>query len=290
MRRFLFALAACAPVCTLPAQQESPRTLYVIEIEGSWSALVGSRTIDLKTLTPVSTAAQLRLVSGDQSRAKIVLRDPRTLFRYYRHCTPTSRCGGQPIAVSELATEKTGLAASAQAAGLYADLGERKLLGDRVRLVGARGNERDIGIVIVTRDGGRIDMREIVARIQQPPERLVARFCSLSDPNLDANDCIESRRRAAGDCDLAAASCEVSATDSVGAYRVDVYVRERAMLGSLSVASGFAAIVPSASRDTATAVRDGLAQTLRQLAPGLIPEELRALAAAATFAVAAVKR
>jgi hypothetical protein len=272
------------------AQQDAPRNLYVIEIAGTWTATVGSQTLALKPLTPVSTAARLRLASGDQSAARIVLRDPRTLFLRRRLCTTAKPCSGQTITVAQLDTVKTGLAATAQAAGLYADLGERAQLGDRVRLVGARGNERDIGIAIVPIEGARMDVREILHRIQQPPVRLVVRFCSLSDANAEDNECIESRRIAAGDCDLSASHCELPAGAGVGAYRVDVYARERAMLGSVSIASGFAAVVPAASRDAARGTRDDLATTLTKLAPGLLAEELRGLSAAATFAVAGVKR
>jgi hypothetical protein len=294
MLRLIFTCAAAAllasPSAVARAQSDGPRNLYVIEIEGTWTASIGSQTITLKALAPVSSAARLQLSAGDQSDSKIVLRDPRTLFLRRRLCTTAKPCGGQPIAVTQLETVKTGLAATAQAAGLYADLGERAQLRDRVRLVGARSTERDIGIVIVTRDGARIDLREILARVQQPADRLVARFCSLTDPNIDETECIESRRRAPADCDLTSSQCELAAGDGVGAYRVDVYVRERSMLGSLAVASGFAAVVPVATRDAASTRRDELTQTLKQLAQGLNAEELRAVSAAATFSVAGVKR
>jgi hypothetical protein len=62
------------------------------------------------------------------------------------------------------------------------------------------------------------------------------------------------------------------------------------MLCSLAVASGFAAVVPVATRDAASTRRDELTQTLKQLAQGLNAEELRAVSAAATFSVAGVKR
>lgn len=289
MLRFLSAATALLIVhgTMAIAQGDRPRNLYVIEISGTWTASAAKD--NLKLFTPVSTSARLRLTAGDPYTSRIVLRDPRTLSKHTRECSSAKPCDGL-MAVSDIKPEPTGLAATAKAAGLYADLGERSQLRDRVRLVGARGTERDIGIVVLTREGVRVEVREITARVQQPTDRLVARFCSLSDANLDENECIESRRRAPSDCDLTAPHCELPAGDSVGAYRVDVYVRERSMLGSVAVASGFAAVVPIAARDSAAATRDELAQIISELAAGLLAEELRGLTAAATLTVAGYSR
>jgi len=287
-RRALMACVVSAAVaCDAVAQaRKPPAYLYVAEVHGTWVAQTGSNSVALQPLVRVSSAARFR-PTGDQSQAVLVLRDPASLTRFQRRCAEKS-CQ-TPLSFADFDIVRTALATKVTVDQLYADLGERAEIRERIRLVGARGNDRDLGIVVLTRSAARVDLSEIAQKLDQPRDRLVARFCNLSAASAESDDCIEARTRMPGDCDLASQFCEVSGTGSA-AYRVDVYVRERAMLGSVAVASGFAAIVPAADRERALTTRDALAKQLKQAAPALVDDEIRGLSAAATFAVAGLKR
>ncbi|MGQ0642727.1 MAG: hypothetical protein ACT4P6_18440 [Gemmatimonadaceae bacterium] len=279
-------VAPLAPNATAEGQ-ESERFLYVVKMTGKWRALTGSASADLKLLGRVRTDARLQLDEADGEVSSIVLRDPRTLATRSLECSAERPCGSTSIPVSGLRPVVSGISRNAITDALYADLGESEKIRDRIRLVGARGSDRDIGILLLAYSGARVDIREISAKVNQPAERLVVRFCSLTDDAGDIGDCLESRALMPNDCHAASRSCDVK---NAGAYRVDVYMRERSMLGSVTLASGFAALVPVRALTTASATRDSLINALDALTPALGDDERRALSAAATLAIAGIKR
>lgn len=291
--RWLIVLAAVATLFVPLAPnattegQDSQRFLYVVKMTGKWKASSGATFADLKLLARVRSDAKLQLAEPGGEMSSIMLRDPRTLATRSLECTPDRRCGETAIAVATLPTVGSRLAKTANVEELYTDLGQREEIRDRIRLVGARGTDRELGITLLGRSGTRVDLREIIERVKHPTDRLVARFCSLTDADSESDDCLESRSLLPNDCSLATASCDVKA---VGAYRVDVYTRERSMLSSVVLASGFAAIVPASSLSAAAVKRDALASALEGLAPALGDDERRGLAAAATLAVAGIRR
>lgn len=271
--------------------QDRARFLYVAEVAGPWRALSATQPVPLRALMRVAADARLQLDAQGQAAQQdtsffIVLRDPRTLARHVRRCSAAQPCSGE-IPVAQLSVVRTGIARAARTAELYADLGSRDEIRERIRLVGARGSERDVGVVVLTREGSLVDVAPLVRALKRPADGLVARFCSLTDADVDPNECLESRRRLPADCDLSATACELRAA---GGYRIDIYARERSMLGSVAVASGFAAVVAPAGRGAAVAQRDSLARSLASLESELSEDERRGLSAAATLAIAGVRR
>lgn len=265
-------------------------SLYVVAKGGRWVERYEGRLTVLDILSGVAPSATLELEDGEGAATDttnfIVLRNPRTLGKATIICSPASPCRG-PLDVSRLRFPRSGPEASRQVEAMYTDLGANQLLRSRIRLVGARGYERELGVLVLGRQATGIDLTDLLSRFREPASGLVARFCSLTHGN-DADDCIDSRMMRVGDCALTDAVCAGALSE--GVYRVDVYVRERRMLGSVATSAGFAAVVPASRVPVATAKRDSLMHALSSIRKELTAEEARGLAAAAARSVGAVER
>jgi hypothetical protein len=163
-------------------------------------------------------------------------------------------------------------------------------LGARMKVAGARSEERELGLLVLAASPAGHDMEPLLARLPSRASRtLVVRFCPLQgDSTLEVERCLEDRDLKGTDCELTATSvcAKSSSPPAPVAVRIDVYERERTMLGSVSVATGFGVLVPTAEVRRVSAERDAIVQLLESSRPELGPGEFHALLASAALALA----
>lgn len=269
----------------VPAQVASH---YAVKVSGTWVQHSGSGTKPLVSLGRVAANATLELTQGSATDTTLFfsIRNPRTLGLATLRCGVETPCRGR-IAVSALKFERSGPEGGRVVEGLYHDLGSDEALRSRIRLVGARGDGREFGILVLALKDGAIDLSELRQRAGAGASAAVVRFCNL-DADSGWEDCLESRQLLPGDCSLEANSCTVNLAP--GAYRADLYDRDRRMLRSVPRGVGFAAIVAPNKLDAAVVARDSVEGTLLRIGKSLSPEELRALQGAAVRSLAASSR
>ena len=258
----------------MPARAQE-RSLYVARVSGEWVAVAGGDSVPLAALSRVSSQALVRYVGADP-RARgglLVVRDPRTLGKATLRCGPATHCES-PADVARLRFE-TSSGADARTTAIATRLGEQESLRERIRLVGARGGERDLGLVMLV--SGDADLSGLAAQLAAPAS-LVARFCTLEQGTAD-DDCLLSRRPLTEDCPLSSVRCALRP----GAYRVDVFARERSMLGTLAVAAGVAVVVEPARRDAVEARRRALWGALSAMRSEFGDDEWRGLLGSAAI-------
>lgn len=210
------------------------RALYVSDAVGDWRMITGTDTAMVSPLDRVPPGAKL-WYAGDRPRDKgwfVAIRDPRTLRKSTIRCGQSQRCE-LPARIDQLSFAPTSKLPAA-AGEMAAQLGERDALRGRIRLVGARSGGRDLGLVVAGTSG-------IATTLAEKGGGLVARLCPLEN---DDDDCLTNRRMTLSDCVVDATSC----TRTPGAYRVDLYRRERTMLGSVAEWTGVTLVVADARR------------------------------------------
>lgn len=230
------------------------RSLYVVQVVGPWVAVQGRDTIELAALSRVPGEATIAYVGDDPQdpKASIILRDPRTLGKAQWQCGKQVRCD-RGIAVSQLRFAVASSVGRAAATELATRLGDQESLRERIRLVGARAEARDAGLVVLSTTPNLS-----VLTTGTDPAGLIARFCGLQSGSGD-DPCLTDRRLLPNDCPVAA-----PCTLAPGAYRVDLYRKERSMLSTVAVVGGVAVVVPEARKP---AVEREVARLLASLRP-----------------------
>jgi hypothetical protein len=284
----LILLASCIGFgARASSAQVARRNVYVTRVQGEWT-VVGA-TDPLQALDPVSRSARLSCKPCDHAR--LVLRDPNSLRTTTLSCKSGGTCPAE-VAVADHRFEAGASIPRAARRGLFVRLGEEGF-APRVKQIGARGDERDVGLLVLPVDGRAIDVTPLASRLPPASGRYVVRFCRLeggTDEELD--DCLESRVIRTGDCDVTpVAPCAPGFVgETPAAVRIDVYVRERTMLSSVSAANGFGVLVPTALAPRAMTAVAALVRELAAVEAHVEPEELRALRAAAALDLAAALR
>ncbi|MGQ0650620.1 MAG: hypothetical protein ACT4P7_24025 [Gemmatimonadaceae bacterium] len=260
------------------------RYLYVADVSGEWVALSGRDSTQLDVLARLPSSARIRYVGADprDESASLVLRDPRTLARATVRCGARARCQ-EPVDVAALRFSQNHAASRAQAAGLYARLGDQESLRHRIRLVGARSEDRDLGLLVLAVDDSGLDLTGLISAAPPTAANLIARFCDLNETAIE-DDCLTSRRQRPADCLLSHPRCR--GTLRPGAYRVDLFARERAMLATVPVAAGFAVLVSADRRIETVTRRDAALGPLVAVRSEFTGEEWRGLVAAVAVGLA----
>ncbi|MGQ0764853.1 MAG: hypothetical protein ACT4OZ_04215 [Gemmatimonadota bacterium] len=265
---------------------------YVADVVGDWEVLgeQGGAATNLGPLAKLRPTARVRYTGprDAEATALLVIRDPRSLGKATIRCSGGTSCS-RPLELVKVRFERRGAAVPAGTGALYAAVAERDAMRQRIRLVGARGQGTTAGldadVLVMVDDRGSVDLAALRSAIA-PSGGWVARFCTLA-AGADADECLASRRLLATDCESAAPKCTPGVT---GAVRVDVFIRERAMLSSVAIASGFAVLVPAGEQRAAMAERDRLLSPIRPERGTMSAEEWRALLAAAAMAVESASR
>jgi hypothetical protein len=269
-----------------PSAQE--RRLYVADVVGVWEVtLSGASPTRLMPLTRVPEGGAVRYAgdSAEAPSALLVVRDARTLEKARVRCSTSKACA-QPLPVVQLPFVRATVAPNAATGALYATTGERDAFREKLRIVGARGDDRQLAATIVVLSDGGLDVGSIARELGRPGAGLVARFCALTGTMPE--ECLESRRPLATDCPLDTPRCH--GVSAAGAYRVDVYAKERTLLSSVAVASGFGIVVAPSQLASATAERDALVAPLLRGRAEFGDDEWRALLAAVAITVASGER
>jgi hypothetical protein len=278
----LCASATLALGSTSTGAVAQERHYYVAEISGAWQAVSIGAPLDLAPLGRIPSTAKVRYTgnAADGASAYLILRDPRTLGKARLRCDATMQCA-QPTAIAQVRFERSAAVPGRAVGALYATIGERENLRERLRLVGARSDDRALAVVVLPLASGRVDLVPLTRELDRPASGLVARFCALSGEAFD--ECLNSRRLLSSDCPL---DGPCAAQRTPGAFRVDVFKKERTMLSTMAVASGFAVVVRRDQADIATAEHAALVAPLLKARSEFSDDEWRALLAAAALKIA----
>jgi hypothetical protein len=264
------------------AQQDTAAVnRYVVRSVGDWVAFEKdtarppgslSRVAKdiLRPLGPLSRVAPdtrvgLRSTKSIDTAYTLVLRDPRSLRTAQWSCKPVAQCLARRPA-SQLTLVGPALAASPRTSGLFVHLADDAEARARVRLVGARGVQDDLGLIVLTTDSSATD--SILARVTGEREDLVVRICPI------AGD-------AGGDC----GGHDPRASHPT-AVTVAVYRRSGQRLSGPPLATGVAIVTP---RDAQAAIAGLTADYWRDLLairPSVTRDEFRGLTLAAALEIA----
>lgn len=291
MIRATVVLAAIVlAMARLGAQEEHGR-IYVVTLSGSWSAGTG-KPLRETSVIPAGVEEIARDAEYGSETDSLVLRDSRTLGLATIRCSPEARCR-RPVRVASLqfitspAVARLPRAASQR---LFVRLGGDDL-GGRARLAGARGTARTLGLLLLPVRGSEVDLGEVRSALAgESSEGLVVKLCPLArGSDDDFESCVDDREIHPDDCALArAAGCtRTGVSKEPMAMRLDIYARERSMLSTLAVASGFAVLVPPDDVTSVAARRKQMMTMLDSIHSELGAAELRALKAAAALELAA---
>lgn len=265
---------------------------YVADVVGEWEeeSEDGKATTSLTPLARVRPAARVRYAGprDGEPGALLILRDPRSLGKATLRCDAGRSCS-TPFELVKLRFERRGAPVPAGTGALYGAVAERDAMRGRIRLVGARADAGasglDADVLVLASERGSVDLSALRSAVA-PSGGWVARFCSLA-PEVDVDECLATRRILPADCESSATKCTPGVE---GAVRIDVFTRERSMLSSLPIASGFAVLVPPQAQRAALAERDRLLAPIRSERSATGVEEWRALLAAAAMAVERASR
>jgi len=285
------------------AQQDTAAVnRYVVRSVGDWVAFekdtarqsgsVSRVAKDiLRPLGPLSLVAPdtrvgLRSTKSIDTAYTLVLRDPRSLRTAQWSCKPVAQCLAQRPA-SQLTLVGPALAASPRTSGLFVHLADDAEARARVRLVGARGVQDDLGLTVLTSDSSTIATDSIVARLTGDREGLVLRICSITGDAGGDCDGTDARGLRADDCQLdSSAHCHVARDGRPTAVTVAVYRRNGQRLTGPPLATGVAIVTP---RDTRAAIAAATADYWRDLLAiraSVTRDEFRALTLAAALEIA----
>jgi hypothetical protein len=273
------------PLLLAAGLQAPERPMYVVDLEGSWRDSSGA---PLKKGSPLAASALLKPPVSAGPGDFIVIRDGRTMGAARLHCDQ-GQCNGA-TRVNTMRWSSSARLARLQRADpsrVVKALGAVDLR--RVRVAGARADDRELGLVVLPIAGDSLDISALVGRHANPAKQLVARFCALTGTSDDAAEsCLEDRDIKPGDCPVTGRS-RCALPSGVRAVRVDLYEKERTMLSTVAAASGFAVLVPPAEVAVVRSAAGHLLAALNDARPDLGAEEYQALLAAAALSLAGVK-
>jgi len=270
------------------AQKGAAVNLYVVRSVGDWVAFDTNPVRPLGPLSRVApdTRVGLRSTKSIDTAYALVLRDPRSLRIAQWSCKPVAQCLVRRQA-SQLTLAGPGLAASPRTSGLFVHLADDAEGRARVRLVGARGVQDDLGLIVLTSDSSAIATDSIVARVTGEREGLVLRICPIAgDAGADC-DSADAHTVRADDCSLdGAARCRVALESRPTAVTVVVYRRSGQRLPGPPVATAVAIVAPRNVRAAIAALTTDYWRDLLAIRASVTRDEFRALTVAAALEIA----
>ena len=271
--------------------QEPAKRLYVVRAVGDWVLFDGGKPLQLRPLDPVLPTALIGIRPGaivDTGHA-LVLRDPRSLRTATWKCNPVGRCR---IAqrVSRLTFTGASLPTSKRTGALFVHLGESRDERSRVKLVGARGAEQDMGLVLLFAHSDTIDRELLISRAGNESSQSVARICPLQ-PSAEGTRgaCELARDIGKYDCDLnSKAQCDLSGIfRKESAVSIQIFSRVGSVIARDPSALGFGVVALSQrNKSCLMRLREAYARDLGALETSVSMEEFRALEAAAAAEIA----
>lgn len=279
-------------LCTLLAiaqasngQDTAKQHLYVVKAVGEW--VVDAGDVRLKPLmrVPVNARVTLRPGATADTSYTLVLRDPRTLRVAELNCRPVGRCRGTRQ-VSQLTFAATSMPTTPRLGELFVQVGGGEETRARVKMVGARGDTQDWGMLVLTADSGWLNAEPITSRLGADRRGVVLRFCALDQATAPNEDC-ESHAARRGDCDISASTrCGVVSGDNVRAVALRVFVRNAAGAADPAIASAIALLTSTARRPSVVDLTSKYLSDLERVRPHLTEDEFYALSLAAAQAIA----
>jgi len=251
------------------AQDSAAVNRYVVRSVGDWVAFEKDAMRPLGPLSRVApdTPVGLRSTKSIDTAYTLVLRDPRSLLTAQWSCKPVALCLARRPA-SQLTLGGPALAASPRTSGLFVHLADDAETRARVRLVGARGAQDDLGLIVLTSDSSGIATDSILARVTGEREDLVVRICPI------AGD-------AGGDC----GGHDPRARNPT-AVTVAVYRRSGQRLSGPPLATGVAIVAPRDTRAAIAALTADYWRDLLAIRTSVTRDEFRALTLAAALEIA----
>ncbi len=250
------------------AQNSAAVNLYVVRSVGDWVAFDTTPARPLGPLSRVAPDAQvgLRSPKSIDTAYTLVLRDPRSLRTAQWSCKPVAQCLARRQA-SQLTLAGPAPAVSPRASGLFVHLADDAEARARVRLVGARGVQDDLGLIVLASDSA-IATDSIIARVTGDREGLVLRICPIAGDT-------------GGDCDG-----HVPRVSRPTAVTVGVYRRSGQRLSGPPVATGVAIVTPRDARADIAALTAEYWRDLLAIRASVTRDEFRALTLAAALEIA----
>lgn len=274
----------------LGAAQGGAGYLYVVSTTGDWVVVGDSTKRTLQALDRVPVTARIAIRPGARvdTTYAVVLRNPQSLRIASWECKPATRCR-QALLVSRLPLTGGSLATSRRTGGLFIHIGETNDERSRIKIVGARGEERDWGLVALLRDSGVIDVAPLTSKMATDDGQMTARFCEMVVPDdKSADDCRHPNDVSTNSCELGSKrACRNPLTER-NTVPVDIRIHNR-VDDDIAIEPAVRAFGVISSRRTFACSQKLLADyssDLASLRGALTDAEFRALERAAAAAVA----